>query len=61
MSTDINSYRLTDLEEPPLEMLSQIMREAAQDAAAQYQESLTAFFAIISAQTSEIHGHTSKK
>ena len=29
---DINSYRLTDLDEPTDEMLAQIMREAAEDA-----------------------------
>ena len=41
---DINSYRLTSLEEPPEEFLAQIMREAAEDAAKENKETMDKFF-----------------
>ena len=41
---DIDSYRLTDLEEPTEEMLSQIMREAAEDARISNEEATRKFF-----------------
>lgn len=41
---DINSYRLTDLEDPTDEMLAQIMKEAAEDARKANEEATKRFF-----------------
>lgn len=41
---DINSYRLTSMEEPTDEMLSQIMREAVADAKARAEAAHKKFF-----------------
>ena len=41
---NINSYRLTDMEEPSDEMLSQIMREAAEEARITNEEATRRFF-----------------
>lgn len=41
---DINDYRLTDMEEPTDEMLSQIMREAAEEARISNEEATRKFF-----------------
>ena len=40
----INDYRLTSMEEPTDEMLSQIMREAAEEATKSNEEATTHFF-----------------
>lgn len=45
MPNDINSYRLTSLEEPPEEYLAQIMREAAEDAEKENQAATQKYFA----------------
>ena len=44
MPNDINSYRLTSLEEPPEEYLAQIMREAAEDAFIRQEEATKKYF-----------------
>jgi hypothetical protein len=44
MPNDINSYRLTSLEEPPEEYLAQIMREAAEDAEKENQATTQKYF-----------------
>ena len=44
MPNDINSYRLTSLEEPPEEYLAQIMREAAEDAFIRQEEATKNYF-----------------
>ena len=44
MPNDINSYRLTSLEEPPEEYLAQIMREAAEDAEKENQAATQKYF-----------------
>lgn len=44
MPNDINSYRLTSLEEPPDEYLAQIMREAAKDAEKENQAATQKYF-----------------
>lgn len=44
MPNDINSYRLTSLEEPPEEYLAQIMREAAEDAFIRQGEATKKYF-----------------
>lgn len=44
MPNDINSYRLTSLEEPPEEYLAQIMREAAKDAFIRQEEATKKYF-----------------
>ena len=44
MPNDINSYRLTSLEEPPDEYLAQIMREAAEDAEKENQAATQKYF-----------------
>lgn len=41
---ELNSYRLTSMEEPTDEMLRQIMHEAAQEAVAQSRAAHTALF-----------------
>ncbi|MBO4437299.1 MAG: hypothetical protein J5791_10515 [Fibrobacter sp.] len=41
---NIDSYRLTDMEEPTDEMLAQIMREAAEDARKANEEATKRFF-----------------
>lgn len=41
---DINSYRLTSMEEPTDEMLSQVMKEAAADAKAKAEVAHKKFF-----------------
>ena len=41
---DIDSYRLTDLEDPTDEMLAQIMKEAAEDARKANEEATKRFF-----------------
>jgi DNA-binding protein YbaB len=43
-TTDINSYRLTSMEEPTDEMLSQIMKEAAEDAKQKAESAHKKFF-----------------
>lgn len=42
--TDINSYRLTSLEDPPEEFLAQIMKEAAEDARIENEKATKRFF-----------------
>jgi len=42
---ELNSYRLTSLEEPTDEMLSAIMCEAAEDAAQENKEAMDKFWA----------------
>ena len=44
MPNDINSYRLTSLEEPPEEYLAQIMREAVEDAFIRQEEATKKYF-----------------
>jgi len=44
MPNDINSYRLTSLEEPPEEYLAQIMREAEEDAFIRQEEATKKYF-----------------
>jgi len=51
---DINSYRLTSLEEPPEEFLAQIMREAAEDAAKENKETMDKFFENMSREYSKL-------
>ena len=41
---NIDSYRLTDMEEPTDEMLAQIMREAAEDARKANEKATKRFF-----------------
>ena len=41
---EINTYRLTSLEEPTDEMLAYIMREAAEEANKRYDEALERYF-----------------
>ena len=41
---DIDTYRLTSMEEPSDEMLSQLMREAAEDAKQKRAEATARFF-----------------
>ena len=43
-TTDINSYRLTSMEEPTDEMLSQIMKETAEDAKQKAESAHQKFF-----------------
>ena len=51
---NINNYRLTSIEDPPEEFLSQIMQEAAQDASKENQETIDLFFANIRKEISKI-------
>ena len=41
---DINSYRLTSLEDPPEEVLAQIMKEAAEEARIENEKATKRFF-----------------
>ena len=41
---DINSYRLTSLEDPPEEFLAQIMKEAAEEARIENEKATKRFF-----------------
>lgn len=53
-NAELNSYRLTSLEEPTDEMLSAIMKEAAKDAAERSAEAHKRFFDEIDAQCDAI-------
>lgn len=46
---ELNAYRLTSMEEPTDEMLSAIMKEAAEEAAASTNKALSDYFKEISA------------
>jgi len=46
---ELNSYRLTSMEEPSDEMLAAIMKEAAAEATASTKKALADYFAEISA------------
>jgi hypothetical protein len=46
---ELNAYRLTSMEEPTDEMLSAIMKEAAEEATASTNKALADYFAEISA------------
>lgn len=46
---ELNSYRLTSMEEPSDEMLAAIMKEAAAEATASTNKALAAYFKEISA------------
>ena len=51
----IDSYRLTDLEEPTDEMLAQIMREAAEDARKANADATKRFFDEIEKMCENVH------
>lgn len=52
---DINSYRLTDLDEPTDEMLAQIMSEAAEDARKANAKATKQFFEELKKAALAIH------
>lgn len=58
---NINSYRLTSLEEPPEEFLEQIMREAAEDAAKENKETMDKFFENMSREYSKLEKEWKKR
>ena len=58
---NINSYRLTSLEEPPEEFLEQIMREAAEKATKENQETMDKFFENMSREYSKLEKEWKKR
>lgn len=50
----IDTYKLTSLEEPTDEVLSQLMREAAEDAARKRRESTARFFNQLKSEAQKI-------
>lgn len=57
---DINSYRLTSMEEPTDEMLSQIMREAAEEAKRKGEEAHKHYFEQLKKDIEASHKKWSK-
>ena len=53
---ELNSYRLTSLEEPTDEMLAYIMREAAEDARTSNEAALKKYFEEIAEMYKEKYG-----
>ncbi len=51
---ELNSYRLTSLEEPSDEMLAAIMKEAAEDARKRSEEATRKFFAELNREAQKI-------
>ena len=54
---EINSYRLTSLEDPSDEMLSYIMKEVAEEARESYEEALKKFFEEIKEMYQKEYGN----
>ncbi len=50
---ELNAYRLTSMEEPTDEMLSAIMKEAADEASRRWKEAETRFFDQLRAMTQQ--------